>query len=166
MVRQVTVTAEVVLNQPRSEVWQRMKDLKLSKYYVPGLLDCRIMTQQQSGVGASRKVYLKRMVMDETVIEWTEGKGFLLRLHDGEKAPPMFAQAVCRYAIADGNAGQTVFTHSIIYVPRGGWLGAVLDRLLLRRFMSRSVMNVAVGLKKFYESGQPSNKTFLKEEQG
>lgn len=81
MAKEFKAMTRVVLDMLRLEVWQRMQDLALSKYYVPGLLDCRVMTEQTTDIGTSRTVYMERSQLDETVIEWSDGYGFVLRLH-------------------------------------------------------------------------------------
>lgn len=160
MAQEFIVTAQVVLDMPRGEVWRRMQDMTLSKYYVPGLLDCRVTTEQQRGVGASRKVYMKRMVMDETVTEWDEGSGFVLRLHNGVRPPPMFSWATCSYRLEDGPDGRSIFVHTLSYAMRGGVVGSLLARLLMNRVMQKSATAVAENLKRYYETGKPTNSTY------
>lgn len=160
MAQEFIVTAQVVIDMPRGEVWQRMQDMTVSKYYVPGLLDCRMTTEQQRGVGASRKVYMKRMVMDETVTEWEEGRGFLLRLHNGVRPPPMFSQASCRYRLEDSPDGRSIFIHTLSYAMRGGFFGTLLARLLMNGVMQKSATAVAENLKRYYETGKPTNSAY------
>lgn len=160
MAQEFNVTAQVVLDMPRGEVWRRMQDLTVSKYYVPGLLDCRVTTAHQRGVGTSRKVCMKHMVMDETVTEWEEGRGFLLRLHNGVRPPPMFSRASCRYRLEDGPDGGCIFVHTLSYVMRGGVFGILLARLLMNGVMQKSATAVAENLKRYYETGKPTNPAY------
>jgi len=134
-----------------------MQDMSLSKYYVPGLIDCRVTTEQQRGVGTSRKVYLKHMVLDETVIEWTEGSGFLLRLHNGASPPPLLANASCRYRLEAAPDDCCIFEHTLSYSMRWGIVGELLAGLFMDRAMRTSAVAVAENLKRFYATGQPSN---------
>jgi len=155
--------AEILVNMPKNEVWQRLRDLTIAHYYVPGLRDCRMTTAQKEGVGASRTVYMAMgMAMDETVVEWTEGEGFVIRLHNGDKPPQMFAQACFHYRIEDAPGGQTRFRPGMTYTPRGGALGRLIDRLIMNRMVGKSMKGVAEGLKKYYETGKPSNPAFAK----
>lgn len=161
MTKEFKATARVVLDMPRLEVWQRMQDLTLSKYYVPGLQDCRVITEQTSGVGTSRTVYMKRSQLDETVIEWSDGYGFVLRLHNGDRPPMIFSRATACYRIEDNPDGRTLFEHTLTYVMCGGLLGALFARLLMHRVMIKSATDVARNLKLYYETGQPSNETYV-----
>lgn len=156
-----TAAAEVRLKLSREQVWARMRDLSLAPLYVPGLTGLRFNTEQKEGVGASRRVFQARgPAMDETVEEWREGEGFTIRLHRGDGAPPMFREAVFVYRIEDAGDGETLFKPAMIYTLPGGWFGRLLDRLLLNRIITGIVRKVGVSLKRYYESGVPSNPAY------
>jgi len=154
--------AEVIVNMPRDQVWQRLRDLTKAHYYVPGLKDCRMTTEQKEGVGASRKVYTSSgMVMDETVAEWNEGSGFIIRLHNGDgPPPPIFTQARFHYILEDAPNGQTLFKPTMTYTIKFGVLGRILDSLLLNMIIKGTMKKVGLGLKQYYETGKPSNPAF------
>lgn len=156
-----TVTAEAIVDLPREQVWERLRDLSLGHYYVAGLKGTRINTAQKEGVGASRTVFPKNMApMDETVTEWSEGYGFVLKLHRGDKSAAPFKAAEFIYAIEDAGNGKTRFKPALRYTLGGGALGALLDRLLLRKIFFKNVDSVARNFKLYYESGRPSNPDF------
>ena len=154
--------AEVIVNLPRAEVWQRLRDLSIAHKYVPGLRDCRLKTEQKEGVGASRRVYTTSgMEMDETVSEWNEGTGFIIRLHNGDgPPPPIFTQARFHYRIEDAPNGQTLFRPAMTYTIKFGILGRLLDKLLLNMIIRSNMKKVGLGLKQFYETGKPSNPAY------
>lgn len=151
--RTAEAKARVYLDMPREKVWELLKDLSMAHRYVPGVVDTRITTEQKEGVGASRKVYQSETsAIDETVEEWNEGRGFLIRLHRGNAGPPFpFKQAWFRYAISDCGAGTEVAT-SLIYVMRFGLPGRLLERAFLRFFIRSRIRAVALGLKTCYEN--------------
>lgn len=156
-----TVDADILVDLPRAQVWERLRDLSIAHYYVPGLTDAQLTTAQREGVGTSRKVYQKGMApMDETVVEWNEGYGFLLRLHNGDRAPLIFKEAFFRYAIEDAGPRQTRFRPALIYTLRWGALGRLLDRLVMRRSSRAMLGRLARSFKQFYETGKPSNPAF------
>ncbi len=154
--------AEVIVNLPRAEVWQRLRDLTIPHKYVPGLRDCRMTTEKKEGVGASRRVYTTSgMEMDETVIEWNEGKGFVIKLHDGAKPPPpIFTEGRFHYILEDAPGGKTLFRPTMTYTIKFGALGALLDKLLLNMIIRSNMKKVGLGLKQFYETGKPSNPAY------
>ena len=156
-----TVTAEVIVDLPREQVWERLRDLSRGHYYVAGLKGTRINTTQKEGVGASRTVFPKNMApMDETVVEWNEGHGFVLKLHRGDKAAAPFKTAEFVYAIEDAGNGRTRFKPALRYTLAGGAFGALLDKLFLHKVFFNNVDSVARNFTQYYESGQPSNPDF------
>ncbi len=156
-----TAAAEVRIKMPVDQVWERMRDLSLAPRYVPGLTGCRFNTEQKEGVGASRRVFQQRgPAMDETVVEWNEGRGFTIRLHKGAGAPPMFKEAVFVYSIEDAGNGETLFKPAMVYTMPWGGVGSMLDKLLLNRVIRGIVLKVGLGLKRFYETGVPSNPAY------
>lgn len=158
---ETTVTAEILVELPREQVWQRLRDLSIAHHYVPGLTGTRIMTAQTEGIGTSRQVFQRGMgALDETVIEWNEGYGFVLRLHKGERPLPPFKQARFVYAIADAGPGRTWFRPAMAYELPWGWFGRLLDGLLMQRISRRTLNKVAACFKQYYETGVPSNPQF------
>ncbi|MGH8355325.1 MAG: SRPBCC family protein, partial [Pseudomonas sp.] len=129
-----TASHSLLIDLPREQVWSKLRDLTLAAHYVPDLTGCQLHPGPERGLGASRRVLQKNgQWLDETVSEWHEGEGFLIRLHRGAKgAPAPFREAWFRYAIAPAGE-RTRFTASLIYQPAGGVLGRLLDHLLLRR---------------------------------
>ena len=156
-----TATAEIHIAMPPDLVWEKLRDLNKPHLYVPGLTGCQITTTQREGVGASRRVFQKgRAPMDETVIEWTEEQGFVIRLHQGDKSPLPFKEARFIYRIEADLDGATIFKPSMLYTMRGGAFGNLTDRLLLNRVITGIVRKVGLNLKQYYETGRPSNRAF------
>ena len=156
------VTANVLIDVPLSEAWGKLKDISLAHNYVPGIVKTVIVSERHEGVGASRYVYRnEKSYIQETVEEWQEGTGFLIRLHKGDKPAPPFRNAWFRYALADNGSGQTQFTASLIYeMPwgrLGDWLGAKMAN-----FVQKTIADVAIAMKLYYETGQPTTPASLK----
>jgi hypothetical protein len=166
MVQSMTdqVEAQVTIDIPQAEAWEKLRDLSLAANYVPGLVKVELSTPQSTGVGASRKVYQAGgRYIDETVEEWRDGEGFLLRLHHGDKPAAPFKRAWFRYDLATLDAAHTRFTASLIYELPWGGLGRVVNKLLLRRIMRKVIEDVALAMKLYYESGEPTTPDKLKQ---
>ncbi len=123
------VSAQILIDIPLTEAWAKLRDISLAHNYVPGIVKTVIVSKQTEGVGASRYVYRnEKSYIQETVEEWQEGRGFLIRLHKGDKPAPPFRKAWFRYTLAEHGPGQTQFTASLRYeMPwgrPGAWLGA------------------------------------------
>jgi hypothetical protein len=158
------VSCTLYMKMPREKAWNILRDLSKPHFYVPGLVKTEITTEKTTGVGASRKVYQTQTKgIDETVVEWNEGHGFLIRLHQGDRgAPPPFSEGHFRYAIEDQGEG-TQLTCSLIYTMRWGILGVLLDKLLLNIIMRRVIADVTLSMRFFYETGLTPTKQDLKE---
>ena len=150
----------VHLDMPREQVWEKLRDFTLAPNYVPGITGVEITTENKEGVGASRTVLPKKM--DETVIEWNDGYGFVLRLHNGEKgAPAPFKEAGFRYKIED-DGERTKFTAGLLYTMGMGWFGRLIERMFLGKIFVIVVRDIAISLKHFYETNEPVTSAILK----
>lgn len=142
---------------PIERAWDVLRDLRNAIHWVPGLARVEISTAKLEGVGASRRVFTARGPgsggMDETVIEWTEGVGFRVRLHDGEAGPPApFREGWFRYTLlVDGD--QSRIETEMKYSMRWGALGRALDRLAVCRVTSGTAQKVATGFARYAERG-------------
>jgi hypothetical protein len=156
------VTTQIVIDLPRAEVWAKLRNISLAHNYVPGIVKTEIVSEQAQGVGASRYVYRNaRSYIQETVVEWDEGQGFLIRLHKGDKPAPPFRNAWFRYQLADEGPGQTLFTASLAFEMPWGGLGAWLGKKL-EKVVASTVSDVAVAMKLYYETGEPTTAAALK----
>lgn len=156
-------TGRVRIDLPRAEVWDRLRDLSLAHNYVPGVAAIRIDTASREGVGASRTVIMDNgSEMQETVEEWNEGYGFLIRLHrDDKPAMPIFSRFYFRYRIDDDGDG-TLFEPALVYETRFGPLGRLLGKLIHSR-LAASAQDVGLAMKDYYETGQPVSPERLQE---
>ena len=158
------VNATVVIDIPRQQAWEKLQDLSLAANYVPGLVKVELSTEQTTGVGASRRVYQSGgRYIEETVEEWHEGEGFLIRLHKGDKPAVPFKRAWFRYHLEDQDAMHTVFTATMIYELPWGGFGRFLNTVALKRIMKNVIGDVATAMKLYYESGEPTTPERLKQ---
>lgn len=147
------VKSQVILEKPRQQVWERLRDLSLAHNYVPGIIKTEIISEQKEGVGASRLVYqTQSRALQETVTEWHDGYGFKIRLHKGDKDSP-FKNAYFRYEIADAEDNKTLLTTSMGYTPPLGFIGVILDKLFLNKIIAGVIRKVAISMKHYYDTG-------------
>lgn len=151
------VSAEALIDLPRSVVWDKLRDLSLAHNYVPGVVRTEIVTTTGEGVGASRKVYQSATrALDETVEQWDPGFGFLIRVHRGKRgAPPPFRDLWFRYRLDDAGNNQTRFTATLRYRIAFGVFGRLFEGFGLRRVFRGVVRDIALSMKDYYETGEP-----------
>ncbi|MBA6413262.1 SRPBCC family protein [Parahaliea sp. F7430] len=150
---QVSVRTEVAVSPLHA--WQRMQDFSAADRYVPKLKRTEIITPQQNGLGASRRVYSDDGdYLEETIIGWDEGQGFTLRLHRGDKPMAPLKRSEFRYEMAPMSNGNTQIKLSILLLMPMGSLGEWLGNWLVRPSMEQELTRIAAGLKHYYETGQ------------
>ncbi|BCX69453.1 MULTISPECIES: SRPBCC family protein [Pseudomonas] len=144
----------VLLDLSLPAAWAKLRDLSLAPHYVPGLTGCQFHPGAHEGVGASRRVFRKGgQWLDETVVQWQEGVGFVLVLHKASGGAPFpFREACFSYTLqAEGDA--TRITTRMSYSLRGGRL---VEGLLGKAF-NKVVREIALNLKAYYETGKTQN---------
>jgi hypothetical protein len=153
------VTSSTLVNLDLDSTWQCLSDLSKAHFYVPDISRTEITTEQQEGVGTSRRVYGKRPPIIETVTAWQQGKGFTLRLHNdkGDGVPPLFSQANFHYAINRESEQQTRLTNTIEFEMKFGFLGSLLIKLI-RSEIQKMQDQITVGQKLYYESGEKAQR--------
>ena len=99
--------------------------------------------------------------MDETVTQWDEGYGFKIRLHDGKKDKP-FPGSYFIYAIKDIGHQQTEFTATMGYQFPFGAIGKLIDNLLIYPIVNAQILDVALAVKHYYETGETPSAADIK----
>ncbi|TDG12557.1 SRPBCC family protein [Seongchinamella unica] len=146
----------VTLDMPLADAWALLADFSLAHHYVPGLTRTEIVSAASSGLGARRRVYTGDKFLEETIIDWREGQGFTLRLHQGEKPMPPFRRAEFDYRLSPEGADRTRATLALPFVMPLGVFGRLLGRNLILPVMKKQLVAVAAGMKHFYETGTPA----------
>ncbi len=152
------VAVSVPVDLPMAQAWALLQDFSVPHRYVPGLVRTEIVSGQSRGVGAHRRVFEEDGdFLEETVIEWSEGRGFVLRLHEGDRPMMPFRRAEFSYRLSSLGANSTQVDLALIYQLPGGAVGEVLGDWLIRPVMEKRLVQVAAGLKHYYETGTPAS---------
>lgn len=154
-------TSNINIDLSAKEAWKILSDFSLAHNYVPGIDRCTITTEKKSGVGASRRVSGKQQDLEETVTEWNEGKGFVIRLHKGDKAPFPFKSAQFTYRIDALDDKSCKMTTTLIYET--GLLGSILHGLGIGSMIRKNIRDVVLSMKHYYETGKATTPEDLKE---
>jgi len=151
------VSVSVLVQIPREQVWEKLRDFSVAHNYVPGLTRTEIVSPLREGIGAHRRVYDEDGdFLEETVIEWRDGQGFVIKLHDGDEPMMPFERVEFTYRIeAQGNE-QTLIELSLTYQMPWGSIGEILADWFIRPVMEDNLVQVAAGMKYYYETGRPA----------
>ena len=140
----------ITINAPPDRVWKVLADLEAVQHYNPTVSRAQYISSNRQGVGASRQCELKpKGVVKERVIAWEPNQAIALELYESPW-PVAFMQ--WRTAVKPQGAG-TVVSQRMEYRVKFGILGALMDRLVMRRTLDRTIGDVFVGLKRFVETG-------------
>ena len=149
------VAVQVMADIPPARAWRLLQDLSLPHNYVPGITRTEIISELTCGVGAHRRVYEESGdFLEETVIEWREGEGFVIRLHRGDKPLAPFTRAEFCYGLHPGGSDRTLIELAIIFKMPWGALGEKLGGWFIRPVMEKRLVQIAAGMKHFYETGR------------
>ncbi len=134
---------DVRANCAPARVWALLADLEAVARYNPGVRSAEILGDLRAGVGARRACELApegRVV--ERVTQWEDGRAVGLEVAESDW-PIHFMRWVTRVE-ADGPGAR--ITQDLEYRVKFGPLGWLLDRLVMRRKLTRTLDEVFAGL--------------------
>lgn len=150
------VSVQVELDMPPEETWEIMKDLSISDKYLPGNRRVEILSKNTSGIGAHRRIHKMKSAdnyVDETVINWTEGEGFTLKLHKDDAVMAPFGRAEFTFNIDQTTLGRSLVGLTTIYEMSPGMLQADASTLSIAKHSENKLVAIAAGTKHYYETG-------------
>mgnify|MGYP001821011639 CR=1 FL=1 len=147
-------TVSVVAELPVAQAWEYLQDFSLPHNYVPGITRTEIVSRRTSGVGAHRRVYdTGGDYLEETIIDWRDGQGFTIRLHDGERPMAPFQRAEFSYLLSPAAPDASLIELSITFEMPWGGFGETLGEWFILPVMEKRLVQIAAGMKHFYETG-------------
>jgi hypothetical protein len=151
----VSAAVNVAISPARA--WAILSDLTVPHLYVPGLTRTEIVSANARGVGVHRRVYQgDDDYLEETVVEWRDRSGFVIKLHNAEEVMAPFTRAEFSYSIQAAPAGGTAVELSMVAQMPWGKFGEMLGDWFITPVLKDNLVQVAAGLKAFYETGQPA----------
>lgn len=143
------LTHEIQIDVPPERVWPVLADLEAVQHYNPGVARARYITGQREGIGASRQCDLRpKGWVKERVIGWEPNQAVTLELYESQW-PVEFMR--WRTAVRPESAGTRV-TQRMEYRLKFGVLGRLMDVLIMRRKLDRTISEIFASLKRYIES--------------
>jgi hypothetical protein len=140
---------EVQASCPPERVWALLADLVAVERYNPTVRAASIDGARRTGVGARRACELRpkgRVV--ERVTAWEDGKALGLEIAESDW-PVHFMRWVTRL---EPRGAATRITQELEYRVKLGPLGWLLDRLVMRRKLTRSIDSILASLVRHAEA--------------
>jgi hypothetical protein len=142
------LVASACIDAPCERVWAVLSDLAAIRHWV-GAIQHAYCPDQQRGVGALRVCEVGKARIEETFVEWNEGRSFKYR---GVGAP-LLASATNSWSV-EARGAQTLVT-SVAEATLKGWiLGKALELVAKPMFVRLGRQSLA-SLKYYVEHGEP-----------
>jgi uncharacterized protein YndB with AHSA1/START domain len=142
-------TTEITIEAPPEGVWRVLADIGDIQRWNPGVVSSRNTSAHPTGMGASRHCDLGgQNYLDEEVVEWEEGRRLTMRVVDTNLP---FQTIDIRFRLQAEN-GATVVSLSPEYTLKYGMLGAIMDRVYVRRTYEKGMRVLLRGLKEHVEN--------------
>jgi hypothetical protein len=148
----------VLVDVSPQQAWEQLSDFSVAHNYVPKLSRTEIVSERTSGLGAHRRVYdPDGDFLEETIIEWQEGSGFVIKLHQGDEPMMPFERSEFSYRLLPGESGATLVVLRMTIEMPYGVAGEKLGEWIIVPLLDHNLVLVAAGLKHYYETGLPAS---------
>jgi ligand-binding SRPBCC domain-containing protein len=144
-----TLHHEIRINAPVDAVWNVLGDLVAVERYNPMVKSAKLLSEQQEGVGAGRHCELKpKGWVEERVWDWQPPRAIGLEVAASDW-PVVFMK--WRTELTAGSDA-TLVSQEMSYKLKFGPLGRLMDALVMRRKLDKSVAEILGSLKQCVES--------------
>lgn len=144
-----TLQHQISIDADIEKVWKAVADLLAVQHYNPMVASVRCLSDKTEGVGAARRCELKpKGWVEERIWEWNPPNVIGLEVVASEW-PLVFMKWKTELR---RNGNSTVVTQEMNYKLKFGPIGALMDSLVMRRKMNKSIGEVFTNLKNFVEA--------------
>lgn len=146
-----TVTKQTKINAPANEVWGAIADFGGVYKWAPNVASSYSTTEANGGVGAGRHCEVPGFGgIDEEIMEWKEGHSYKYQV---ENIGPI-GKLVNEWSVTS-HGNKSVVTTNVSYRMRFGIMGALMDKLMVRRSLRKAMAESQAGLKSYVETREP-----------
>ncbi len=157
-----TRTVELDINGTKEEIWGILTDFDNIENWMPGVMDASISDSANIGVGTkytinskSRSGSLATTDRSYEIISWDKYHKMVSNLTDA--LGPLKNFQTEWLLKSSGNSTSVSFTAR--YKMRYGFMGALLDKLILGNFIQKEFGAIVANLKHFVETGEMNVKS-------
>ena len=143
------LTTHVQINAPTGKIWEAIADFGGVYKWSPVISKSYSTTEANGGVGAGRHCDTSFGALKEQIVEWEEGRSFTI---DGKTVLPM--KYVRHHFSLSPTGNGTAVTGWLDFQMKFAPVGALLDKLVLRREFRKALIRGLAGLKYHVETGE------------
>jgi len=139
---------QIIVSASPEKVWDVLADIGNIYLWNPGVVQSKLTTPGEVSVGARRLCNLGgKNYLDEEVIEFDKPHKLTMRINDANLP---FKTAEIRFTV-EPQGEKTIVKVSPKYQLKFGWLGRVLDTVIVRSQYRKGMQDLLRGLKKYVE---------------
>ncbi|MBL4585541.1 MAG: SRPBCC family protein [Flavobacteriales bacterium] len=148
-----TFKKQITVNASKQKVWDVLSDLGGVMKFHPGVKKSYYTTDQTEGIGAARICELAPMgKIEETAVSWKDGESYTLKIDPIEKAPPV-KDFLVEILLIEKGANQVVVSFNVSYDMKLGFIGTLLNKIVIRSQMETGITGLLQGMKIYAEKG-------------
>jgi hypothetical protein len=145
------ITKQIPIDTSVDTVWQVLADFGAAEKWAPTVIRSRASSEATRGVGA-RRVLTTTSGEDaeEVVVEWNEGHDFTFEIPNGLASIVKILRET--WSVEQSSKGAVVAV-IMDYTLKDGLLNSIVDWLIVRRILQRTLVLNLAGLKHHVETG-------------
>lgn len=143
------LTNSIVIAAPIATVWSALTDLELLSVTDPAVEKAVLLTEQRTGINAQRKVHMKdgKNWFDEKITVFQVNQHLTYEL-----TACSFPIQSLKHNYSFQTEGSSIRVIQVMeYQVKFGWLGKLLDRILLAKQFNSGIQQFMIGLKTYAE---------------
>jgi ribosome-associated toxin RatA of RatAB toxin-antitoxin module len=141
---------EIIINAPVEKIWQALSNIEELDKYDPTVKNSIALTQEKSGIGAKRKVNMLdgKNWFEEKVTVFQPGEALTYEL-----TACSFPIHKLKHSYSFEKTGTQIKVKQVMeYQVKFGFLGRMMDALMIRKQSDSGIKKFFSGLKKYAES--------------
>jgi ribosome-associated toxin RatA of RatAB toxin-antitoxin module len=145
-----TIQNEIIINASIERIWVNLTDLELLDQYDPTVKKSTLISGEKSGIGAKRKVDMLdgKNWFEEMVTVSKPNQALTYEL-----TACSFPVQALRHSYSFEKVGDKTRVKQVMeYTVKFGWLGKLLDALVIRKQSDAGIKKFFAGLKSYTET--------------
>lgn len=148
-----TIHNDITVNAPVEKIWEALANIEMLDKYDPTVKKSTALSENKSGLNAKRKVLMLdgKNWFDEKVTVFKPNEALTYQLTDCS-----FPIKGLKHSYSFEKVGnQTKVKQVMEYTVKFGWLGKLLDSLMIRKQSDTGIKKFFAGLKSYAETHSP-----------
>ncbi len=149
-----TIKISQYIDASPEKVWKLWADLGGIGTFHPYVTNAYYISENREGKGAARVCEFRQgFAVEERAFQWNDGKSLSLKIDFIKGTKPPIDNIVAHVGVdAEGNGSRAWM--EMHYEPKFGPIGAIMDKLMIRRQYEKLLPSILTGMKHYAETGE------------